>query len=843
MVSAVTGIAAAQEADPTLVGWQVPADVISATPELTGDGFGRALVMSADGTTMVIGAPDTRLNSTNGVGRIHIYRRTAGAWVHEQAIDCPPSLLLPDGTAITASFGQFGATVDIDADATTIVVGAWGYATPSDPIFSGRAFVYTYDAVADPPWGIFNEGLGYSLPTATLRPESLDSIDLFGQSVAIDIEGDEGTIVVGRPLAGASNTGSLHVFVGADDTWTEDSVLTAGDFGGPSDQLGTRVDIDDGIIVAGVQNADTPAGSNAGEAYAYLRTKAGWPTIPSQLMRGSSGAANDAFGGSLAMFGQTLVIGVSGHDLDAAGSTVPGCGTVFVYRFSSGAYSQDDQLWGRESFQNDAFGLSVALASEDLLLVGAPGFEGAEINSGAGFSYVRAGPADWEPTRADLWTDLSGESESLGRQCAMALDQRAGVPMAVLASEFPATTGDPPIAFGWTYSDELTPAAGGPALPEGAPATPDAPGSDGAEFEGQSTGGSPSGGGTPSGGLGSGGIPNLTIPLIPIVEGWGVVRGTMIYDLGNRIAGIQSDGINFRNEGAARVITTYPETWDFLGSPDLNGDQSGDLLFLDTESRRLKMMVRDGFTITETVNGEDVAEGVTVAALGDFSGDGTDDIVFKDGQSLTCTFISSFGYNGTATAALPFVEADPKAEAWHFFAADAPIALVDDDENDADDNDGGDSGAELIAHNTASRQTLWIDFGSEDGNDAVRTIASGPGTLHGVGDFDNDGTADLLWRSGSNLYYQFMRDGGTTRQGRWWPFDIDGYRVAALSDVDGNGSPDLFLQGHGGTLVFRLGFTAISPDPESNYTRVKMDVIGRRWFDYSDGTMTGFAKR
>ncbi len=843
-IFAPVGIAPAQAPDATLVGWQVPADAITAEPQVTSDGFGRAVAASADGAVLVIGAPDTRLNSTNGVGRIHVFRRAAGAWVHEQAIDCPPSLLLPDGSAITASFAQFGAAVAIDASATTIAVGAWGYATPSDPIFSGRAFVYTYDATATPPWGTYDEGLGYSLPTATLRPETLESIDLFGQSVAIDVEGDEGTVVVGRPLAGSSNIGALHVFVGAGDTWVEDAVLGGGDAAGASDQLGTRVVIDNGIIVAGVQNADTVDGSNAGEAYSYVRTKAGWPTIPSQVIRASDGDGNDSFGGALALLGDTLAVSASGHDVDASGSTVPGCGTVYVFRHAGGTFSEDDQLWGRESFQNDAFGLSVSLASEDLMLVGAPGFEGVAINSGAGFTFVRSGAANWELSRADLWTNEGGAGESLGRQCALAVAKGEAVPVAVLCSEFPAISGDPPIAFSWTYSTALLPSAGGPALPEGAPASAEAPGADGAEFEGESTGGVPSGGGTPSGGLGSGGVPNVTIPLTPIVEEWGLVRGTMVLQRDSTILGIQTDGTNRRDDAKPRAITTVADTWTFLGSPDLNGDQSGDLLFLDTESRRLKMLVRDGFTISETVNGEEVAEGVDVVAMGDFNGSGTDDLVFRDGLQLTCTFVSSFGYDGTATALLPFLADDPAGAGWVFAAADAPIAFTDGDDDDEDDNDGTDAGVELIAHNRVTKTTLWIDFGPEDGNDAVHALPSGPGPFRGAGDFDGDGTADLVWQDGSHLLFQFLGDDGAIRQARTWAFDMGGYRVAALSDLDSNGTPDLFLQGNGGIVLFRLGFEAIPNDLDTGATRVKLNVLGRRWYDYTGGgTMTGFAER
>ncbi|MDA1008036.1 MAG: hypothetical protein O2800_03405 [Planctomycetota bacterium] len=828
--------------DDGVVGWQVPEVTISATPSTTGDGFGRSLAMSSDGSTLVIGAPDTRVNSTNGVGAIHVYQRDGSGWTHEQMIECPPTVILPDGTPITASFAQFGACVAVEND--TIVVGAWGYAGPVDPIFSGRAFVYTRDALAENPWGVTDDTTGIVLSNAELRSETLESIDLLGQSVAIDFSSGSGVIAVGRPLAGSSNIGAIHIFEGEGSTWTEVAQLTAGDNGSPNDQLGTQVAIDSGVLIAGVQSADNANGSNAGEVYTFVKSKAGWPTIPSQVLRATSGASNDGYGSSVSILGDALIIGSSGFDQDAADVTTPGCGTAYTYRKSAGNFTLENQLHGRESFQNDAFGFDVWLASESTALVGAPGFDGGEIGSGAGFWFIRSSGGVWELSRADLWSQRSGVNEALGRQVAASIPVALGTPLGVLSSEFPAVTGAAAISFGFAYSSAATPAEGGPDLQIGAPATPDAPGANGAEFEGSETGGAPTGGGVPTGGIGSGGVPSFTIPLTPIVEDWGLIRGTLIITSGGSIYGIQTDGLHYRHDPAPQFITTIPTNYQFLGAADLNGDQSGDLLFLDTVTRRLKAMARDGFVIVETVNMEDLPADSSVCATGDFNGNGTDDIILKNGRALSVWFISAFGRDGEATALLPEQAADLAAEHWSFAPVNFEMSFTDSDEGDTDDNDGSDAGLELIAHNSASGVTVRVDFGDSDGNDAVHSLNRGPGIFRGAGDWDNDGTTDLLWQEGDHLVFNFHNAGGTIRQSRSWAFDMSGFRLAAIADIDSNGAPDLFLQSGDDVYVMRLATSAIASDRESGDGRVKIDVAGRRKLGSSaGGSVQAFTER
>ena len=124
--------------------------------------------------------------------------------------------------------------------------------------------------------------------------------DHFGVSVAI--AGD--TIVVGAygDDDSGSDSGSAYVFTRTGTTWTEQTKLTASD-GAAGDQFGTSVAITGDTIVVGADLDDTASGS----AYVFTRTGTAW--MEQAKLTASDGAAVDSFGISVAIVGDTIVVG------------------------------------------------------------------------------------------------------------------------------------------------------------------------------------------------------------------------------------------------------------------------------------------------------------------------------------------------------------------------------------------------------------------------------------------------------------------------------------------------------------------------------------------------------
>ena len=108
-------------------------------------------------------------------------------------------------------------------------------------------------------------------------------------------------------------------------------------------------------------------------------------TVHQAELTPADGAASDMFGYSVALSGGTALVGAYGHA--TAGKACAGAAYVFVR--SGTSWTQQAELTDPEAAANDQFGSSVAL-SGDTALVAAPG-ETAGGLPGAAYVYVRSG--------------------------------------------------------------------------------------------------------------------------------------------------------------------------------------------------------------------------------------------------------------------------------------------------------------------------------------------------------------------------------------------------------------------------------------------------------------------
>jgi FG-GAP repeat protein len=136
--------------------------------------------------------------------------------------------------------------------------------------------------------------------------------DFFGWSVSVS--GD--TAVVGARFDAAA--GSAYVFVRSGTTWTEQQELTASD-AAAGDEFGYSVAVSGNTAVVGAIGNDDVGGSS-GSAYVFVRSGTTW--TEQDKLTASDAAAGDQFGISVAVSGDTAVVGAFGNDDagDASGS-------------------------------------------------------------------------------------------------------------------------------------------------------------------------------------------------------------------------------------------------------------------------------------------------------------------------------------------------------------------------------------------------------------------------------------------------------------------------------------------------------------------------------------------
>ena len=310
-----------------------------------GDEFGGQVAL--DGDIAVIGA---RHDDDKGVdsGSAYVFKRSGTAW-SQQA-----KLTASDG----AAGDEFGYSVAISGD--TAVIGAPRDDDKSDD--SGSAYVFT------------RSGSTWS-QQAKLDATDGAAGDVFGISVAIS--GD--TVVIGADLADekGSNSGAAYVFSRSGNTWSQHVKLTADD-GAAGDLFGIRVTLSDDTAVIGAAR-DDDKGDESGAAYVFIRSGIEW--VQQAKLSATDGAENDRFGTRVAIYGNTAVIGAILGDATSNKS-----GSTYVFTRSGSSWSQQAKLAASDGAADDVFGWSVALYG-DTVMIGAPTSIIA-LPGGTGSAYV-----------------------------------------------------------------------------------------------------------------------------------------------------------------------------------------------------------------------------------------------------------------------------------------------------------------------------------------------------------------------------------------------------------------------------------------------------------------------
>ena len=283
--------------------------------------------VAIDGNTVVISAPGGGVDGTFGV---YVLRTSDGGATYVEVAKLTVSN--------AATYGDFASSVAIDGD--TIVVGAYMAGT------GGAVYVFrTSDG-----------GATYG-EVAMLTAADAAADDSFGGSVAID--GD--TVVIG---ANGNNdgTGAVYVFRTTDGGATYDQVakLTASD-GATDDQFGNSVAIDGGTVVVGAWYGDA--------AYVFRTTDA-WTTHTEIKLTAADAATGDYFGISVAIDGGTVVVGAY---LDGDAGSMSGSAYVFLTTDDWNTYT-DIKLTADDVAAYDSFGVSVAIDG-DTIVVGAVQFQ------------------------------------------------------------------------------------------------------------------------------------------------------------------------------------------------------------------------------------------------------------------------------------------------------------------------------------------------------------------------------------------------------------------------------------------------------------------------------------
>ncbi len=313
------------------------------------DYFGDTIAVSQD--TIVVGAPgeDSAATGVNGnqgdnsasyAGAAYVFVRSGTSWSQQAYLKA----------SNTNAYDDFGFPVSISGD--TIVVGAPledsaatgvnGNQGDNSASSSGAAYVFVRSSSS---WS----------QQAYLKASNTNAGDYFGNSLSISND----TIAIGAPREDSSSTGvngnqndnsanwagAAYVFVRSSTIWSQQAYLKASNTQA-DDYFGEAVGISGDTIVIGALYEDSSAtgvngnqGDNsaidAGAAYVFVRSGTSWSQ--DAYLKASNTNAGDGFSDSVALSGDTILIGAPYEDSAATGvngnqndNSADGAGAAYV---------------------------------------------------------------------------------------------------------------------------------------------------------------------------------------------------------------------------------------------------------------------------------------------------------------------------------------------------------------------------------------------------------------------------------------------------------------------------------------------------------------------------------
>jgi uncharacterized repeat protein (TIGR01451 family) len=392
------------------------------------DRFGESVAISGD--TIVVGAfqedsnatgvdGDSSDNSASSSGAAYVFVRSAGAWSQQAYLKA----------SNTAADDQFGGSVAISGD--TIVVGANGEASNATGVdgdqsdnsasSSGAAYVFVRSAGA---WS----------QQAYLKASNTDAFDQFGivaisgDTLVVGAEGEDSNATgVGGDQSdnSASSSGAAYVFVRSAGSWSQQAYLKASNTG--ADDLFGRTGVaisGDTLVVGAFGEASNATGVNgdqsdnsaisSGAAYVFVRSAGSWSQ--QAYLKASNAAAEDQFGESAAISGDTIVVGATreasnatGVDGDQSNDSAGFSGAAYVFVRSAGSWSQQAYLKASNTDSGDLFSQSVAISGDTIVVgaygessnaTGVDGDQSDDSAGGSGAAYVFGPAADLEMDKA-----------------------------------------------------------------------------------------------------------------------------------------------------------------------------------------------------------------------------------------------------------------------------------------------------------------------------------------------------------------------------------------------------------------------------------------------------------
>jgi hypothetical protein len=616
-----------------------------------------------------------------------------------------------------------------------------------------------------------------------------------GFSVALSVDGS--TAIVGAP-GDNSNVGAAWVFVRNGSTWTQQTKLV-GTGGIGTSRQGTSVALSaDGntAIVGGVND-----NAGAGAAWVFTRSGGTWSQQgPNLVGTGAIGAANQGQSVGLSADGNTAIVGGPNDN--------GGAGAAWLFTRSGGTWAQYGlKLVGSGAVGIAGQGASVALSGDGMTaILGGLNDNG---NIGAAWIFDQSGGLWTQQGPKLVGTGAIGTAQQ-GQAVAISDDGNT----AMLGGTFDNSGAGAVWIFvraisGWTQQAKLV---GSGAIGAGVQ-------------QGFSVGISGNGDtaieGGPSDNAGAGAV-------------WVFTRsGTTWSQLGAKLVGSGASGTSA--EGFSVALSSIGTTilaggvddhantgaaWVFVApnfnpaaTHDFNGDGISDILWLDT-THDVGMWLMNGATLLKGVVFNSVPAQWSVVGQRDFNGDGFADVLWRDNVGdvgmwlMNGTTIMQGGsfssipiqwsvagtgdFNGDGKADILWVDTSNNLGIWFMNGTTILQTAVVGQLPTNWIVVGSDMKGGVFLRNTSTGEVgIWVINGTQ----IVQSVDLGPvpliWTVAGIGDFDGNGSTDLLWRDTAGDVAIWLMNGTKLMSATTIGTVPNTWTIAETGDFNGDGKSDL----------------------------------------------------
>src|SRR5438876_1135969 len=237
------------------------------------------------------------------------------------------------------------------------------------------------------------------------------------------------------------------------------------------------------------------------------------------------------------------------------------------------------------------------------------------------------------------------------------------------------------------------------------------------------------------------------------------------------------NGLTIASQGSINAVGD--QAWQVKGIGDFDGDGRADILWRNLSTGENYLWLMNGLSTASegSVNFVDPASGWQVQGVGDFDGDGKADILWRN-TSTGENYI--YLMNGLTIASQGSINAVGD-QAWQVKGI-----------GDFD----GDGKSDILWRNAVTGENyIWLMNGlSAASQGSVNFVDPASGwEVQGIGDFDGDGKADLLWRNTSTgENYIYLMNGLTiATPGSINAVSDQAWQVKGIGDFDGDGKADI----------------------------------------------------